>query len=172
MDRKGHSYETPNKESIESAQTNDPKEILKNLRLKNVNRLICAQLNINSIRNKFDSLVDIVNNNSDILMISENVNRLICAQLNINSTRNKFDSLVNIINNNTDILMISETKLDGQFYIHGFSEPYRFDRNGKAGEMLPYIREDIPLKSILTKRIEAFFVEIDLRKKEGPLLLI
>ena len=40
-------------------------------RVKNVNRLICAQLNINSIRNKFDSLVDIVNNNIDILMISE-----------------------------------------------------------------------------------------------------
>ena len=44
-----------------------------NLRLKkNVNRLICAQLNMNSIRNKFESLVDIINNNIDILMISEN----------------------------------------------------------------------------------------------------
>ena len=39
--------------------------------LKNVNRLACAQLNINSIRNKFDSLVDIVKSNIDILMISE-----------------------------------------------------------------------------------------------------
>ena len=52
--------ETPNKGSTESAQTDDPKEILKNLRLKNVNRLICAQLNINSIRNKFNLLVDII----------------------------------------------------------------------------------------------------------------
>ena len=125
-----------NKGSTESAQTDDPKETLKNLRLKNVNRLICAQLNINSIRNKFDSLV-------------------------------------NKINNNTEILMISDTKLDpsfptGQFHIHGFSEPYRFDRNGNGGGILLYIREDIPSKLILTKMtIEGFFVEINLRKKSG-----
>ena len=91
MDKKSHGCETPNEGSTEFAQTDDPKKVLKNLRLKNVNRMICAQLNINSIRNKFNSLVDITNNN-------------------------------------IDILMISETKLDpsfpnGQFHIHGFSEP-------------------------------------------------
>ena len=41
-------------DSPDSANT-----ILKNLRLANVNRLICAQLNINSIRNKFESLKEI-----------------------------------------------------------------------------------------------------------------
>ena len=51
--------------------SSDLKKILKSLRLKNVNRLICAHLNINSVRNKFDSLVNITNNNIDILMISE-----------------------------------------------------------------------------------------------------
>ena len=71
LDKKSYSCETLNKGSTESAQTDNPKEILKNLRLKNVNRLICAQLNINSIRNKFDSLVNVINNNIDILMISE-----------------------------------------------------------------------------------------------------
>ena len=45
--------------------------ILKNLRLKNVNRLICAQLNINSITNKFESLKEIVSTNVDILLICE-----------------------------------------------------------------------------------------------------
>ena len=39
--------------------------------LKNVNKLTYAQLNINSLRTKLDSLVDIVNNNIDILIISE-----------------------------------------------------------------------------------------------------
>ena len=69
--------------------------------------------------------------------------------------------------------MISETKLDpsfpnGQFHIHGFSEPYRFDRNGNSGGILLYIREDIPSKLIVTKmRIEGVFVEINLRKKSG-----
>ena len=46
-------------------------EILKNTRLKNPNRLIIAQLNINSLRNKFDSLVRMLHNNLDILLISE-----------------------------------------------------------------------------------------------------
>ena len=69
--KKKRNWESLNKGSIESAQTGDPKEIFKNLKLKNVNRLICAQLNINSIGNKFDSLVNIINNNIDILMISE-----------------------------------------------------------------------------------------------------
>ena len=45
------------KRSTETAQIGDPKEILKNMRLQNVNRLICVQLNINSIRNRFDSLI-------------------------------------------------------------------------------------------------------------------
>ena len=145
---------------------------------ENVNRFICAQLNKNSIRNKFDLLVDTVNSNIDILIISENVNRFICAQLKKNVISNKFDSFTDIINNNTDILMISETKLNQfysarQFHIHGFSEPYRFDRNGNVCEMLLHIREDIPSKLILTKMtIEAFIAKINLRKKEGPLLFI
>ena len=71
--------------------------------------------------------------------------------------------------------MISETKLDqsfpyGQFHIHGFSEPYRFDRNGNRCGILLYIREDIPSKLILTKMtIEGFFVGISLRKKKWVL---
>ena len=71
MDKKGHRCETPNKGLTGSAQNSDPKEILKTLRLKNVNRLICAQLNINSLRNQFDSFVNIINSNIDIVMISE-----------------------------------------------------------------------------------------------------
>ena len=49
----------------------DPFEKLKNTRLKNPNRLIIAQLNINFLRNKFDSLVQMIHNNLDILLISE-----------------------------------------------------------------------------------------------------
>ena len=71
LDSKSHTCETPNKESIKSTQTDDWKEILKNLKLKNVNRLISVQSNINFTRNTFDLLVDIVNNNIDIIKISE-----------------------------------------------------------------------------------------------------
>ena len=49
----------------------DPFEKLKNTRLKNLNKLIIAQPNTNSLCNKFDSLVRMLHNNLDILLISE-----------------------------------------------------------------------------------------------------
>ena len=99
--RQCYKHETSNTNFVLSNNLTNPKEELDNLRLKNPNRLICAHLNINSVRNKFDLLAE-------------------------------------IIKSNTDILMISETKLDscfpkGQFQLHGYSEPHRFDRNGNGG---------------------------------------
>ncbi|XP_057290348.1 uncharacterized protein LOC130613047 [Hydractinia symbiolongicarpus] len=44
---------------------------LKNLRLQNFNRIILGQININSVRNKFDCLVDAIDGNLDVLLISE-----------------------------------------------------------------------------------------------------
>ena len=44
---------------------------LKALRLKNVNKLILAHLNINSLRNKFQFLISLIKDNIDVLMISE-----------------------------------------------------------------------------------------------------
>ena len=59
----------------------------------------------------------------------------------------------------------------GQFHIHGFSEPYRFDRNGNGGGILMYIREDIPSKLILTKMAtEGFLSKSTWEKKMGPFL--
>ena len=44
---------------------------LKALRLKNVNKLIIAHLNINSLRNKFKFLIFLIEDDIDVLMISE-----------------------------------------------------------------------------------------------------
>ena len=44
---------------------------LSDLRVKNLNKIIIAQLNINSLRNKFDFLVDSLNNYIDTLLIVE-----------------------------------------------------------------------------------------------------
>ena len=44
---------------------------LKALRLKNVNKLIITHLNINSLRNKFEFLISLIEDNIDVLMISE-----------------------------------------------------------------------------------------------------
>ena len=52
-------------------EDSDPFKILKNIRIKNVNRLTMGQLNINSIRNKFEALKSIVTGNLDILVITE-----------------------------------------------------------------------------------------------------
>ena len=49
----------------------NPSDILKNIRMKNANRLVLAQININSIRNKFESLIEIISDRIDILLISE-----------------------------------------------------------------------------------------------------
>ena len=62
-------------QSISSTLTNklnlDPYSNIENIRSKNPNGLIIAQLNINSLRNKFDSLAEILHSNVDILLISE-----------------------------------------------------------------------------------------------------
>ena len=49
----------------------DPKIILNELRAKNSERLIIAHININSVEHKFESLVSLVKNKVDIIMISE-----------------------------------------------------------------------------------------------------
>ena len=68
--------------------------------------------------------------------------------------------------------MIPETKLDsfpeGQFLILGYSPTYCFDRNCRGGDIMQYVREDIPSKllSIENQPIEGSCTEINLRKKE------
>ena len=47
------------------------KDIFKKLRIKNLNRVIISQININSIRNKIELLSEAVLGNIDILMVSE-----------------------------------------------------------------------------------------------------
>ena len=41
------------------------------MRIKHVNKLIIVHLNINSLRNKFEFLVEFIRGKFDILMISE-----------------------------------------------------------------------------------------------------
>ena len=68
-----------------------------------------------------------------------------------------------IVNTNVDIILICETKVDlpfprTKFEIHGFGEPYRFDRNGKHGRILLYICDDMPSNLIENKmKIEGLF---------------
>ena len=78
------------------------------------------------------------------------------------------------VGNNVDILMVSETKIDDtftepQFLMEGFSTPYRLDQTAKGGEILFYIRQDIPSKYMkkitMSESFEGFFVKLNLRSK-------
>ena len=76
------------------------------------------------------------------------------GHLNINSLRNKLELVSEQFKGSIDILMVSETKLDdsfpeGQFLIEGFHSPFRFDRNRNGGEIMLYVREDIPLNYLV-----------------------
>ena len=44
---------------------------LNKIRIRNINKIIIAELNINSIRNKFEQLVEYINKNVDIILIVE-----------------------------------------------------------------------------------------------------
>ena len=78
-----------------------------------------------------------------------------------------------IVSTNVDIILICEKKVDlpfprTQFQIHGFGEPYRFDRNGKHSRILLYICDDMSSNLIENKmKIEGLFAEINWRNKKG-----
>ena len=60
--------------SLKDKKRIDAKVILKLIRRENSNSLVFAQININSLRNKFELLVDLVKGKIDVLMISEKKN--------------------------------------------------------------------------------------------------
>ena len=81
----------------------------------------------------------------------KNINRITIVQININSLGNKFSFLCEAVRGN--ILLSTETKLDSSFpsapfQMHGYTTPYRLDRDANGGGLLLYAREDIPSKKI------------------------
>ena len=100
----------------------------------------------------------------------DNVKKLIFAHLNISSIRNKFEFLITQVKDKINILMISKTKIDKifpktNFLIEGFRTIYRFGRDSKGGEIMLYVREDIPSNLIAFegKPIESIFIELNLQ---------
>ena len=54
-----------------ATEEEDVRSILGSLKLRNVNRLIFVQINVNFIRNEFELLFSLVSSNIDLLLISE-----------------------------------------------------------------------------------------------------
>ena len=102
-----------------------------------------------------------------------NLNKLAFAHLNINSIRNKFELLSQQVRDNVFILMVSETETDnsfpiGKFLVHGFSPPYRLNRDSKGDGIMLYIREDIPSNHLATDKdpMESLYVELNIRNEK------
>ena len=61
-------------EDVNIENTNNSSNLsdsLKNLKIKNSNRLVFGNLNINTINNKFEQLKPIIKNNVDVLVVTE-----------------------------------------------------------------------------------------------------
>ena len=69
--------EISSREVKHSGSSDKPNSITHNfnlleIRLKNPNKLIFADININYLRNKFEMLQEVIGNEIDVLLISEN----------------------------------------------------------------------------------------------------
>ena len=118
-----------------------PKESIRKLKFESPNKLIIGHLNINSIRNKFECLFDIVGNNIDIFLISE-------TKLN-----NTFPSGQFLRNGFQAPFRKDRTDKGGGLLLY-------------IGEHIP-CRE---LKIDLESQIETIFVEINLKKRKWLLI--
>ena len=66
-----HKYKILVQSKFKDSDHTNAYSVLNDIRIKNINRLIIAHLNINSIRNKIEMLTDIILGKLDILLLSE-----------------------------------------------------------------------------------------------------
>ena len=118
-----------------------PKEKARSLKIGSPNKLIIGHLNINSIRNKFECLCDLIDGNIDIFLVSE-------SKLN-------------------DTFPIGQFLIDG---FHMPFRRDRTDKGGGLllylQEHIPCKQLQVTLES----HIEAIFVEINLKKRKWLLI--
>ena len=107
--------------------------------------------------------------NCNLLSFLLNLNLLqTIKHLNINSIRDKFDASSSVIEVNMDMLIVLEIKIDSSFsqsqiIIEGYALLFRQDIDSHGGDILLFIREDIPVKKTDTspsRSFEGTFVEL------------
>ena len=119
--------------------TSNPKLVLETLNIKYNDKLIIANLNIDSISNKFNNSKQIAQRKADVLVITE-------------TKKNRFNFSTNSIYN---------SKLD--------SNPYMLDRNRNGSDVVIYlqdVQENISYRELkihnVPEDIGSIFIEINL----------
>ena len=106
---------------------------------------------------------------------------IILSYINVNSIRNKLDDLKFLLGKSLDIICISETKLDEtfptvQFWIEGFSKPYRLDVTSNSRGLLFYVKANVPSKLIrfynFPNEIQCIPIALNISTKNYALLSI
>jgi exonuclease III/predicted transport protein len=111
-------------------------DILKNIRIKNVNRITIATLNINSLASKFEQLREVIGNSIDILTIQE-------TKLDSSFPKDQF-----LLDGYSEPYRLDRNKHGGGVMIY-------------VREDIP---SKLLVKHNFTKPIEGLFIEINLRK--------
>ena len=98
---------------------------------------------------------------------------VIIGHLNISSIRNKFELLSFLIDGKVDIFLINKIKIDGtfptsQFFMSGYSNVYRLDRNDQGGGILLFVKDNVITfpDFVFQKKTDIFCVELNFRKKK------
>ena len=88
---------------------------------------------------------------------------------NFNSLQNKFESIADVIQGTFDIFLLSETKIDSfpdnQFCLNNF-RIFRKDRNRYGEEVMLYVNENLPCKSLATEidnLTESIFLKVNVQ---------
>ena len=66
-----YNIDTNLKSTTLDSDNQDPSEVIKNIKLSNVNRLVMGQLNVNGLKNKIDPIRLLTEGNIDVLIITE-----------------------------------------------------------------------------------------------------
>ena len=107
-------------------------------------------------------------------IFKKKLQNIVIGQLNINSLRNKSDLLAEQTKRIIDVLVNSVIKLDesflvGQFRIPEYASPFHLDGDQHWGEIMAFIREDIPAKFylLILNQLKAHLLSYSFTKESG-----
>ena len=66
-----YNIDTNLKSTTLNSDNQDPSEVIQNIKLSNVNRLVMGQLNVNGLKNKIEPIRLLAEGNIDVLVITE-----------------------------------------------------------------------------------------------------